>query len=71
MAGSCANRLVRLGSRWSTTGHGPSGCGPSRQPRREQTDESLRIEREKSDTAAGAEQRAIEVRADAVVRVAR
>jgi signal transduction histidine kinase len=44
---------------------------PARPPRREQTDESLRNEREKSDTVSGEEWREIEAQADAVVQVAR
>jgi len=44
---------------------------PTRQPRREQTDESLRNERERSDEASGEKQRELEVQADAVVQVAR
>lgn len=43
----------------------------TRQPRRQQTDESLRIEREKSDAAAGERRREIEAGADVVVQVAR
>lgn len=41
------------------------------QPRREQTDESLRIEREKSDAASAEKQLAIDDKADTVVQVAR
>lgn len=40
-------------------------------PRREQTDESLRIEREKSDAASAHTQHELDARADAVVQVAR
>jgi signal transduction histidine kinase len=50
---------------------GHRNAEPTRQPRREQTDESLRIEREKSDTASDEKQRELEARADAVVQVAR
>jgi signal transduction histidine kinase len=44
---------------------------PTRPPRREQTDESLRNEREKSDKATGEKRRELEAEADAVVQVAR
>jgi signal transduction histidine kinase len=44
---------------------------PIRQPHREQTDESLRNEREKSDTVSSEKQREFEALADAVVQVAR
>ncbi len=44
---------------------------PTPQPRREQTDESLRNERAKADTASSEKLRDVEAQADAVVQVAR
>lgn len=49
----------------------PPQVKKSSRPRREQTDESLRIEREKSDAASALTQHELDDQADAVVQVAR